>query len=217
MDSRQRLDDASTSIQMAIDAALSGTRTATPGIIQSFDPITMTCEVQPCIKGVQVNPATGEVSNAPLPLLVDCPVSFPSGGGCIMTFPLKEGDECLVVFSSRAIDSWWQSGGVQAPISLRTHDLSDGFVIPGARSKPKVPANVSGTAVQLRSDDGSTYIELDGAGSAVNITAPFGVNVNAPSTAFSGNVLVGTGASGTFTSKDGMTITVQDGIITNIF
>jgi phage gp45-like len=48
------------------------------------------------------------------------------------------------------------------------------------------------------------------------ITAPSTVLVNAPALATSGNVVVGTGASGTFTDSAGSVVTVADGIIINI-
>ncbi len=134
--------------------------TALPGIVQSFDPQTMTCEVQPAIQG-KVQNEDGTVSVVNLPLLLDCPVVFPRGGGCSLTFPIKAGDECLVVFADRAIDFWWQSGGVQPPAETRMHDLSDGFVLVGPYSQPQVLSGVSTSAVQLRSDDGQAFFELN--------------------------------------------------------
>ena len=134
--------------------------TALPGIVQSFDLQTMTCEVQPAIQG-KVQNEDGSVSVVNLPLLLDCPVVFPRGGGCSLTFPIKAGDECLVVFADRAIDFWWQSGGVQPPAETRMHDLSDGFVLVGPYSQPQVLSGVSTSAVQLRSDDGQAFFELN--------------------------------------------------------
>ena len=134
--------------------------TALPGIVQSFDPQTMTCEVQPAIQG-KVQNEDGSVSVVNLPLLLDCPVVFPRGGGCSLTFPIRAGDECLVVFADRAIDFWWQSGGVQPPAETRMHDLSDGFVLVGPYSQPQVLSGVSTSAVQLRSDDGQAFFELN--------------------------------------------------------
>ena len=64
------------------------------------------------------------------------PVVFPGGGGFALTFPVAAGDECLVVFASRCIDAWWQSGGVGEPMEPRMHDLSDGFALIGVRSQP---------------------------------------------------------------------------------
>ena len=59
--------------------------------------------------------------------------------------------------------------------------------------------------------------------SAGNITITAGesgggsIFINAAGTSFSGNVQVGTGATGSFTTPTGQTVTVQDGIVTNIY
>ncbi|MCL9653139.1 hypothetical protein L2088_00345 [Pseudomonas protegens] len=95
------------------------------------------------------------------PLLLDCPVQFPAGGGCTLTFPVAKGDECLVVFSSRCIDAWWQSGGIQVQAELRMHDMSDGFALLGFRSLPRMIPGISTSAVQLRSDHSSAFIEVN--------------------------------------------------------
>ena len=155
-------------LNQAINARLAGVWTALPGIIQSFDPVTLTCEVQPAIQGRQRD-ADGTIRQVNLPLLLDCPVVFPHAGSCSLTFPIKAGDECLVVFSSRGIDFWWQNGGIQPPPEPRMHDLSDGFVIPGPYSQPKRIGNVNTSAVQLRSDDGEAYLEINPESHDINI------------------------------------------------
>lgn len=119
----------------------------------------MTCVVQPSIQA-KIRTKEGNINTVNLPLLLDCPVQFPAGGGGNLTFPVAEGDECLVVFSSRCIDAWWQQGGIQPPMELRMHDLSDGFAMLGFRSQPRVLPNLSTDSMQLRSDDGLTYISL---------------------------------------------------------
>lgn len=134
--------------------------TVLPGIIQSFDAQALTCEVQPAIQGKQVL-EDGTVVAVNLPILLDCPVVFPHAGGCSLTFPIKPGDECLVVFSARAIDFWWQLGGVQPPAEPRMHDLSDGFVIPGPYSQVKKIAGVSTECVELRSDDHAAFFSIN--------------------------------------------------------
>lgn len=151
--------------------------TALPGIIESFDPVKLTCIVQPSIQAVRRS-ADNVISNITLPLLLDCPVVFPMGGGFTLTMPLAAGDECLVVFASRCIDAAWQSGGVQPQAEYRMHDLSDGFVVPGWRSQPRQLSGVSTTSAQLRSDDGATFVEV--AVDRVNVVAPAQVNVTAP-------------------------------------
>lgn len=152
--------------------------TALPGVVQSFDPAAMTCEVQPTIQGTLADPKTGNAKSVDLPLLVDCPVQFPSGGGVTLTLPLTPGDECLVVFASRCIDAWWQNGGIQPPMVYRMHDLSDGFVIPGIWSQPRALTGVSTTKAQLRSTDGATMLELDPQAQRINLVAPGGFFIN---------------------------------------
>ena len=155
-----QIGDENLLLQQFFSGKQAGIWTAIPGIIQSFDPEALTCEVQPAIKGRR-READGTIKVENLPLLLDCPVVFPRGGGCSLTFPIKPGDECLVVFASRGIDFWWQNGGIQPPPEPRMHDLSDGFVIPGPYSQPKKIGNVNTSAVQLRSDDGEAYLEIN--------------------------------------------------------
>lgn len=160
--------------------------TAIPGIIQSFDPVTMTAVVQPAIKAV-VFQENGNATDVPLPLLLDCPVQFPGGGGFTHTFPVADGDECLVVFASRCIDAWFASGGIQSQVELRMHDLSDGFVLLGFRSVPRVLANINMTGSEFRSDDGTTLVGIE-AGQVVKIVAPGGCNINGLVIDSSGNL-----------------------------
>ncbi|MBV0335489.1 hypothetical protein KTP00_14385 [Klebsiella pneumoniae] len=158
-------------------AIMSAIRVSMPGIIQSFDPDAVTAVVQPAIKGAEKDESGAEVS-VNLPLLVDVPVVFPRGGGCTLTFPVKAGDECLVIFADRCIDFWWQSGGIQEPVDERMHDLSDAFCIVGPQSQAKKIGGISTSAVELRSDDGETKLSLNPASGVINGTAPGGFNLN---------------------------------------
>lgn len=194
------MNDPIEGLSVALNGWQSKIQTAIPGIIQSFNtdnPDSMTCTVQPAING-QVRDETGALTGVELPLLVDCPVQFPAGGGCTLTFPVKAGDECLVVFSSRCIDAWWQSGGVQVQPELRMHDLSDGFVLLGFRSQPRVIGNISTTAAQLRTDDGAAFVEVNSTTHAINATtsgaatvsAQGGITLTAPLVTINGDVQV---------------------------
>lgn len=158
-------------------AIMSAMRVSMPGIIQSFDPDAVTAVVQPAIKGAEKDESGAEVS-VNLPLLVDVPVVFPRGGGCTLTFPVKAGDECLVIFADRCIDFWWQSGGIQEPVDDRMHDLSDAFCIVGPQSQAKKISGISTSAVELRSYDGGTKLSLNPSSGEINGTAPGGFNLN---------------------------------------
>lgn len=189
MNVNERLDDPLTPLLVAQRSAQSKLWTSLPGIIQSFDPVAMTCVVQPAIQSF-VTDDDGSMTLTTLPLLLDCPVQFPAGGGCTLTFPVKPDDECLVVFASRCIDAWWQSGGIQAQAELRMHDLSDGFALLGFRSQPQVIAGVSTVCAQLRSDDGVAFIEINPTTHAVNATTTGPMALTAPLVTINGNVQV---------------------------
>lgn len=145
-------------------------RVAVPGIIQSFDPDTVTCTVQPAVNG-SVPDEAGAESTEGLTLLVDLPVIFPRGGGVTLTFPIKAGDECLVIFSDRCIDFWHQSGGNGDPVDERQHDTSDAFVIVGPQSLAQKISGISTSAAQLRTDDGDAFIEV-AAGHDITVNTP---------------------------------------------
>jgi len=80
------------------------------------------------------------------------------------------------------MDAWWQSGGIQQPIELRMHDLSDGFAIPGPRSQPRVVTGISSANARLVNDTGTVYLEITPLG-AINMVAPTGVSIT-------GNVVI---------------------------
>jgi len=174
---------------VALDGLRSGLWTSMPGIIQSFNAGAITATVQLAIKGI-VHAPDGSAQFVNLPLLVDVPVHFPRGGGCTLTFPVTKGDECLVVFAARCIDGWWQSGGVQAPIDPRIHDLSDGFAFVGFFSQATKISGISTSTAQLRSNDGSTYVEVDPAGKIVNCVAPGGMKLTTPTLTVTGAIAV---------------------------
>lgn len=171
MDRASLLNDPETALRTALDGFQSGLWTAIPGIIQSVDFTKMTCTVQPAVQG-EVQDETGATQNVNYPLLADVPIVFPGCAGFIITLPLAQGDEVLVVFSSRCIDSWWQSGGVNnRPLEARMHDLSDGFAIPGPRSVPNIPAgSISTTGMEIRNAAGNSKIQMSADGK-IRITA----------------------------------------------
>lgn len=178
MDRRERTDDASVAMLAVLAGARSEIWTALPGIVQSFDPVKRTCAVQPTIQA-QFENEDGSTSWINLPVLVDCPVVFPSGGGLLLTFPIEPGDECLVIFASRCIDNWWQSGGIRRQAELRMHDLSDGFVIAGVESVPNVTPGISTSGAELRTRDGSAKVRVAQDGT-IDVISPGSVNVQAP-------------------------------------
>lgn len=231
MDRRERIGDPEETLRMAFGGEQAKLWTALPGIIGSFDPEAQTCTVQPAINGER-RMQDGTIQPIQMPLLLDCPVQWQGGGGVTLTFPIKPGDECLIVFASRCIDFWWQQGGVQGQAELRMHDLSDGFVLVGVRSQPR-KFSVSTSAAQLRTDDGAAYVEINPAthkikavtpsdieaqaGAAIKATAGASIELNAPTIVLNspnivlnGQVTQGKGSNGGAMELQGPVNVVND-------
>ncbi len=149
------------------------------GVIQSFNETNQHAEVKIAQQQVTSVQNDGTRTLAEYPILLDVPVHFQCGGGYTMTFPITEGDECLILFNDREIDNWLDNGPGLPPTIGRLHDLSDGFAIVGVRSNNRVLSGVSTTTTQLRSDDGETYVEVNKTG-VVTVKAPEMVVMETP-------------------------------------
>ena len=160
MQSRQeREQDDVESFRALSESLMVGLRVCCPGIIDSYDPEAITVTVQPAGRESLRKP-DGSFESNQLPQLVDVPVVFPRGGDFTMTYPIRKGDECLVVFADRCFDAWHQSGGIQEAAETRLHDLSNAIAIVGPFShSTKIPEPHTEN-VQLRHNDGDCWIEI---------------------------------------------------------
>ncbi|GLQ96483.1 Gp138 family membrane-puncturing spike protein [Dyella mobilis] len=179
MDDRQRYDDLEEVFRLAINGLLANAWTGIPGYIVSFDPASVTATVQIGIQGQGENP-DGSTSQSNYPVLEGVPVEFPGGGGSRLTFPVAPGDECWIAFSCRAMGAWKASGGIQPTNDPRMHHIADAVCRIGPMSQANKLSNVSTSTVQLRSANKETYIELDPTGQIVNVVAPGGMTITAP-------------------------------------
>ena len=153
----------SSNIRDGVNNRLKDLHTAMPGTIISFDPETQLAEVQPGIRRVfKTLEDDNRITMTPtdLPLLINVPVIYPRGGGFSITFPVAQGDECLIMFCERAIDTWYRDGGVATPNAKRFHDLSDAVVIVGLSSSQNKIVNYASADMEIRSDDESNVIAL---------------------------------------------------------
>lgn len=121
------------------------------GVIKSFDQAKQTAQIQISVLR-QIPDLTTQppvFKSIAYPLLLDCPVFVPAGGGGYLTFPITPGDGCLVLFNDRDIDIWFDTGGTALPNSQRAHDLSDGLAIVGFRNKATALPSYSMTGTEL--------------------------------------------------------------------
>ena len=112
-----------------------------------------------------------------------------------ITYPLKDGDECVLLFSDREIESWFINGEINPEGYPRMHDKTDAVALFGIRSLPNMITIASDC---LNMFYGSNYIKV----SETDVQAT--------------NFKALNGATGSFVSKDDKTITVENGIITSI-
>ena len=140
-------------IESQIKRAQSNVYTALPAKVLSFNGHTVSCQVM-------INRVNANGQEITIPPLVDVPAQFPHAGGFCITVPIKEGDEGLVIFSSRCIDGWYASGSQSKPLDNRINDLSDGFFIAGCNSVPNKIPDFYNDGASMQTDDGSTYIRL---------------------------------------------------------
>lgn len=140
-------------------------------VIQEYDPSNNTVTAQIAQQQVTSTDPNGVRTIAAFPPLLVVPVVFPCGGGHTLTFPIAAGDECIIVFNDREMDNWFTSGAGLAPTTPRVHDLSDGFAIVGVRNSTRSLSNISTDSVQLRSDNGNTFVEINATTNALKVHA----------------------------------------------
>jgi hypothetical protein len=187
-------------------------RVCLPGIVQAFYPATQTVDVQiatneyvwlsnsptgaPNPNSPTLPPPLNIQTQAPqLPLLQGIPVFIPNAGGLMLTFPVKAGDECDVVFHDTPIGGWWQNGGLNnLPFDQRRHNLSDGVAYIGPRSKPNAIPDYSTVSAQLRDLAGDTVIDVNPNGTVTITAATVIVNSTTATVNATGTVTISGGS-----------------------
>ena len=150
----ERLNDGEECTRRAIENKLDNLRVSMPGEIVDFNAENQTATVKPLVKEY----VRGKWVS--LPMLLDVPCFFPRAGGYCLTFSVKTGDECLVIFGDMCIDAWWQSGGEQTQLETRRHDLSDAMCLLGITSVPRAVKGYSTNSMMLRNEDADVYFEI---------------------------------------------------------
>ncbi len=139
--------DLSTLFDMRLRDALQSTNCHLLGTVESFEAATQTATVS--IN--QKLSLAGVLKD--YPPLVKVPVFILGGGDRVFTFPVRQGDTCLVLFNDRDFDNWFETGNITTPNSTRLHDLSDGLALVGFRSLANPVDNYSTQDVEMRNGE----------------------------------------------------------------
>lgn len=218
-------------INSAIVTALSNTHTVVVAKVTKVDTKTINCK--PAINRLVNN------EEIELPEFAEVPPIFLQGGGSYLAHPIAVGDYCLLLISERCFDRWYNGEDNKRPLELRMHDYSDAFAIVGVNpisTAIDIPTVIqmtgntnqdgdythqgdreqtgdfthTGNKIQTGNHTQTGAIILIGNASVTNLIAS--ANISAASFTVGG----APGANGSFTSADGKTISVTNGIITSI-
>lgn len=122
------------------------------GTIKEFDETTQTAQIDiNYTKTFQQLTSNGNVNiiTQNYPLIADCPVICLGGGVGSLTFPIENGDECLVFFNDRDLDNWFNGSSSAAPNTPRLHSFADAIALVGVRSLANVLEDYPTDAVSL--------------------------------------------------------------------
>ena len=138
---------------------------------------------------VLVNLVTGSGTAVPHGVIASRPYYRLQGGANAIIIDPKVGDIGIVVFASRDLTAVIAAKGPASPGSAARFSWADGIYIGGI---------LNSTPTQ--------YLQFLGGS----------IKAASPMLQTSGNLSVGTGYTGTFTTPTGNVVTVQNGIITNV-
>ena len=159
------------------------------------------------------------------PAILSVPLVFPSSSTSAITFPVNKGDVVVVIFSQSSIDVF-KSGShtPHDPVDTRRFDRRDAIAIPCAfafdkainkQSNRTLPHSTTDVVIAHNiGKDNECEIRVKSSGK-VEINGNDMYVDSGLST--KGNVSVGTGATGSFTTPTGQVVTVVNGIVSNIF
>lgn len=187
-DPLERFDDPINTHHLALDDLHARIWTMLPAIIEAVEwnngaPYV---KAKPAVMGRFIN-SDHAIKWEDLPLLQHCPLWFPRGGGYSLTFPIQQGDECMIIFSCRSLDEWYSQGKAAPAYDTRMTDLSDGVAIVGLTSQKRPLQNISTNSTQLRSDDGKNVIDVNNGNITITASNEISFNVGGTNVTINNN------------------------------
>jgi hypothetical protein len=170
-------------------------------------------DVQPKIADVSVE----DLSSMKFGILKNVPVKVYSGGGAVVTVPIKVGDVVMLEFAMRNIQNWKEGDNeeISTPNDARQFHISDAVAYPCIYQKTNNPnpnpddleLRFNGSIVRLK-EDGNITISTKG-----NITVEESVDIEVNN---SGNVLVNTEGNTTVNTTGNTELNTTGNSVTNV-
>ncbi len=170
------------------------------GIIQEFHPENLTVQVLIANKKtIGLNSDGSQATRDYTPIYAKVCYCTPFG-----TFPINPGDECVLLFNDREVESWFINGNSNPLAYPRMHDITDAIAIVGIRSLPKM-ISILADCFNLFYGQSNIALSED----HINITSP---------TVQAANFQAMNGADGNIVDSQGKTLAkVEKGIVTEIY
>ena len=206
------------------------------GIVETFDGTTCSAQIRIANKMVIGLDNAGVQQTIDYPLIT-AKVYFLGNKDRGITIPLSKGDEGIILFNDREIESWFINGEINNLSYDRCHHITDAIFLVGMHSRPKMLNFVADcinlwyneTYIRISKDDvrvnGDTYIkgdtEITGKTDIIGDTTITGQTDITGNQTVSGTFTANgisdlTSANGYFVSADGKLVTVVNGIVKTI-
>lgn len=127
-------------MRAAVDDRLGDFWVAVPARVESYDSIRYRVSAQPLVRRAYAD-EEGERRTERLPVVPEVPVMLPGSGGVRVKFPIRPGDEGVLLFASCSLDRYLSVGGEVDPADDRRGALSDAWFIPGSAGGPLGPGD----------------------------------------------------------------------------
>lgn len=126
-------------------------RTSLPGEITAYDSDTQKASVRALVKDGHVDASERRIAKS-IPEIHSVPVMFLGPPRARITWPVRVGDLCLILFSSSAIARWLEVGGEVDPGDDRHHDINDAIAVVGLHNFDDVPTEAPTDAIVFHCD-----------------------------------------------------------------
>lgn len=132
------------SVNKVAKKTVSQIHTAVPAVITAFDAGKGLATVQPKAKFKKPNGETMDY-----PSIGGVPVVFPQSQNVTIAFPIKAGDNCLLVFGEKALDYWLYGKETDTELNF---DLSNAIAIPSL-------APIGNATMQMACDEDAAVVQ----------------------------------------------------------
>ncbi|MFW6031643.1 MAG: Gp138 family membrane-puncturing spike protein, partial [Myxococcota bacterium] len=149
-------------MQRVLDQWKRDLRVATPGQIRSYDPSAQTADVQPQIRR-ELRRLSDERERVfdDMPIIPNVPVCFPRFGPWFVSFPIADGDYCLLLVCDQDLTRWREQGRTGDPYMPSSHHISDAVAVPGLFPEAAALSDAHADHLVIGKDGGPTLHVTD--------------------------------------------------------